>query len=589
MPTPETLHKADEIESVKQIENADQPISEKIEDFKKTENYDPNIPETPDSLKQKSELSAENEKTNKGFAEAGIDRVININNPEALIHNFHKIQILRKTNQTLANKLETQILNDSKKLRTRETQMLRQDFIDTNPEWSDAVYAIQIMANLRPEVYDQKNEVKIDGIEGKKTKKARESIIWTPEQRKIRHQEEQKSKQDQAKKEEKDKKSWQKNKRDFAKQNFDQNDDTPVSMSDFSMRDIRWNQSLKSYLKSHSNKDKEKTNTQTLQALAWVLDEIRDHLDTTTYEQINFANSFNWNPRNNENLSIDDDKIQIKWNLAWEPAIPVIFNYDMHTGLISMNSSLNYKNGNIHINNTQANIPLFITKPFENFKKPEAKAEKLLRRSTDAGRPFQKELVELNLEKNKAISLLTETFDLNNKPDYNNTNSRWVYHLLQIINNSIKTSQDARLFRQQITRLNQMIERKDIHSDQKHSVHEDSNILDSNWNNQIHPILHQFFNTQKRIQDKNQLWTTFDQNNGIYQFFRGFTSNIKPELGTNFFEDQKINLDQFKDYLTKLEQDNKRKTQVQKHDSFTKKEQSTANDRLSDNRPPDIN
>ena len=227
----------------------------------------------------------------------------------------------------------------------------------------------------------------------------------------------------------------------------------PKSLNATSLKDLGGNPSLRRLMHS---KNKEERSSQ-LYALKYLLDEIRYHLDITNPDLINFGDNFNWNPQNSRDLFVGKDHIIFRGIVKGSPAIPLTLSYDMHTGVVSMNSLLGNEDNTFLINATRANTPLFTSKTFDELTAKKVTFSKLKADTLDTGTPFQKELVELNIEKNKMWATLFESFDLNTQSAYHSSNSQGIFHLLNILDNSIRTPRDARLFTQTLNRLNQDI------------------------------------------------------------------------------------------------------------------------------------
>ena len=74
----------------------------------------------------------------------------------------------------------------------------------------------------------------------------------------------------------------------------------------------------------------------------------------------------------------------------------------------------------------------------------------------------------------------------------------------------------------------------------------------------------------------------------MYQFLKGFTSNILPDAPQYFDEHQRLDLTKMKSYIDRIESDTERKKQIKNHDQITKKEQSRADDWMKENWPPEV-
>lgn len=515
----------------------------------------------------------------KSFLEAKYSR-----DPNIITQSFANINQLKSKNKALCEKITTNLLRIIKvQLRPSDQQM----WLKFSEDNLLNIYAIQLIWYFRPDEYAGSQNILIDGIMGKQTKSI-QNIIYQllPDLANSK-----KWKKDD--KDEKKMKKDERNPKNFADKNS-ADDPEPKSIKDTSVRDIRWNTSLRSFLQENKTEVK---NRNKIQAIDTVINEIKDRLDTTTRELINFWEALSRNPQNSDDFFIDDDQIIIKWKLQWNPIVPIVFRYDMNTGVVKTNDTLYQQDNTFLTSGVVANQSIFSLPTFEELqkgKKKDAKREKLKHETIDPAFPFEKQLVELNIERNRAAQTLFETFDINTQKLYTADISSGVYHLLQILNNSLTTAEDARIFRKNIQDLNKMLGKQEIHTDLSHSTkkwdnhsHEESNLYYNKNADDIHPVLRQFFSQEKRINDKKLLWTKGDENNGIYQFLKGFTTNIDIN-GTYFSDNQKLNIAQFQTYLSKLQSEDFQRKQIIKNDNFTHKEQSTAGNRLIENRPPDV-
>ncbi|MDR2190417.1 MAG: hypothetical protein LBP53_04440 [Candidatus Peribacteria bacterium] len=134
----------------------------------------------------------------------------------------------------------------------------------------------------------------------------------------------------------------------------------------------------------------------------------------------------------------------------------------METGILSTNSiAKQTTEHSLVLNSTQANVPLFNLGRWEELKDPNAEFKDLMEDKGDKTIGFQKQIIELNIEKNRTLSYLITTFGIDKQSAYLQNQSPGIYHLFQVVENSLRTPEECRIFREQMQRLNVLIGNKD--------------------------------------------------------------------------------------------------------------------------------
>ena len=293
-----------------------------------------------------------------------------------------------------------------------------------------------------------------------------------------------------------------------------------------------------------------------------VFQTINEYLNTQTKEGINFSEIFNIDTRNNVEIT-PDNKIIMKGFLknSEQHNTPQTFSYDMNTWILSTNSILWYDKARwtFSINNAQGDMPLFSLPDFATLKdnNKEKKADISIE-------PFKREVMELNIEKNKTIEYIIHSFNLDSKPQYDKNNPG-IYHMLQLIDNSLNTPEECRNLRQNIWQLDEIMWKEDIAShpgieSEEVEIHHDKEEIQDNINdNKLHKkgwFLFWLFNSKKRIEDQKDIKGNIDKDNGVYNFLKCFTGNIGTyEVhDSSFNEHQKINIADMNNYLSLVQQ-----------------------------------
>ena len=277
----------------------------------------------------------------------------------------------------------------------------------------------------------------------------------------------------------------------------------------------------------------------------------------------------------------------MKGELAGQPKTPIIFSYDMQTGLLSINNICHEKEGILTINANQATTPLFSLSAFNNLKDHNVTFKDVRSEQTDTTVNFQKNTIELHIEKNRTLTYLTENFDIATKTQYDKANSKGIMHLFQILEKSFVKPDEHRLLRKNLQRLNKLIGKEDVkqistetaekkaepHTDDKLLVQQDEKILTD---------LNSHFNSEKRKTDIKQLNTSDDSSNGIYTFLREFTTNINNKAPTDYNENQKLDLNKMSARLSELEQKQANQNLITYNEKITDEEREEADKTLTD-------
>jgi hypothetical protein len=163
-----------------------------------------------------------------------------------------------------------------------------------------------------------------------------------------------------------------------------------------------------------------KEKEQDLKAINDVLQYIKEYLNITTQgEHLNFGERFNRNPNSKENLNIDSEHITIKGTLQDTPPIPISFSYNMKSGKLSTNNIVEQTTTDAFIvNNTEANTELFDLGNRESLKNPDAEFKDLRKEQEVKTIGFNKQRLELNIEKNRTLNYLITSFQLDKKTEY---------------------------------------------------------------------------------------------------------------------------------------------------------------------------
>jgi hypothetical protein len=319
-----------------------------------------------------------------------------------------------------------------------------------------------------------------------------------------------------------------------------------------------------------------------LASLGRVIDTIKEHLNTTMQgTQQNFSTDFTF--QNAESLEIHDGQLIIKGTMK---GTPISFFYDLATGTIATNTIIGEDKGVFHLNNDNLKTPLMQLIPFNNIIKngkqalqgkreafaqlkhlntrEERKAsgqaiakEALLPITTVKSLTYQKENFATMMEKNQTLQMVIQLFELDKHTTYTKEESPGIYHLLQILNNSITTAEEGQLMRKNIEKLARLINIKK-HQQQAGNIEHTHQIFLSSTNElhrsdiYIDPLIEHLFNPEKIQQDQKDLLTQNSKKNGLYQFLKCFTKNISTE-GTAFIPEQKLNIKEMETYLTTLE------------------------------------
>ena len=138
-----------------------------------------------------------------------------------------------------------------------------------------------------------------------------------------------------------------------------------------------------------------------------------------------------------------------------------------------------------------------------------------------------KEKIEFDIERNRVIATTFSLFDLDRSTtNYAKIENPGMFHLCSLLINSLRTTEQCRSFRQEISRLYTIINGEKISNwsetempnkmDQSLST-TDKEINESQKNDEDlvkkSPLLHGLFNTVKRKQDKEAVGTINDTEN----------------------------------------------------------------------------
>ncbi|MDR3168587.1 MAG: hypothetical protein LBU27_02260 [Candidatus Peribacteria bacterium] len=310
-------------------------------------------------------------------------------------------------------------------------------------------------------------------------------------------------------------------------------------------------------------------NTPTLKALEQVFAYIQEYLDLTTDQQINFLQEFNFDLK--QGLKINNGNLQLSGALNNEPSsqksttapTPINFSYNMATGDFAINTLLQFgkaeeKSDSYHLNRTQANKVLFKLPLFTSLE-TKAKLANEVTFSSPTISPVDQEILAFHIEKNRAIESVFSLFDLPHYDQYTIANTPGMYHLCQLIDQSLTDAETCALFRKEMLHLYTLIAGEETfqvetaeqplnpaeREEEKPSPQQDEKLATTS------PLLSQLFNSKKREQDRQR--TSNDKENGLYQFLKRATPQISQLTTTDRAEQQKIDVNEIAHYLTAME------------------------------------
>jgi hypothetical protein len=150
----------------------------------------------------------------------------------------------------------------------------------------------------------------------------------------------------------------------------------------------------------------------TVYAINEVINYMKDYLNLYVDEQTNFLQEFTINP--SKDIEIKDNKIFFKGNMKSNAQVkdgdtPINLSYDMNTKWLSINTLTKQEGKAISTNNTTPNMPLFRLTTIEDLPPNTKFKDKPHQDKTEA---FHKELIALNIEKNKTLKYVLTNFNL---------------------------------------------------------------------------------------------------------------------------------------------------------------------------------
>lgn len=291
-----------------------------------------------------------------------------------------------------------------------------------------------------------------------------------------------------------------------------------------------------------------------IQTIQQVFSYLTKYLDTTTSEQKNFLQDFTIDFSNG--IQVVGSTIEITGfmkNGGYKDT-PISFSYDMDSRDFAINTLLEHNtNADLFkINPSHPNKTLFQLP--QNLDTTQGNAPLIFSKDT-------KDNMELNIEKNRTISTVLNLFYLNKQPPEYGKNDKGIYHMFQLLENSLTTLADCTEFRLNMQQLFTLIggeiqevsptetpdplkeeERKLLNRQKDEKLAESSSLLSS------------LFNSQKREKDRDRSTKEAQEGsaNGLYRFLKRATPEIdeKDLDSTGHNEHQKIDNKEISLYLS---------------------------------------
>ncbi|MDR0859787.1 MAG: hypothetical protein LBO09_02115 [Candidatus Peribacteria bacterium] len=190
-----------------------------------------------------------------------------------------------------------------------------------------------------------------------------------------------------------------------------------------------------------------------MKSIEQVFSYLTKYLDHTTSEQKNLLQDFTIDL--NQGVKVVGNRLEIVGKLknGQYKDTPISFSYDMTSGAFAINTLLQHHtdSATFDINPSHPNKVLFTLPSFQNLDTSKDLA------SLDFS-PVVQENMELNIEKNRAISTIMNLFDLDRKPaHYSKTETPGFYHLFQLLDQSLTSLEECKAFRETIQRLSTVI------------------------------------------------------------------------------------------------------------------------------------
>jgi hypothetical protein len=137
----------------------------------------------------------------------------------------------------------------------------------------------------------------------------------------------------------------------------------------------------------------------------------------------------------------------------------------MKSGILSMNNIAKEQNNAFTLNNTEANVSLLSLGGFDELKNLSNGNSNDILDTPKQGKTadFQKEYIELNIEKNRTTQRLITTFGFNKQHEHTEKESSGSYHMFQLLQQSLTTPDECRLLRTNLQRITKLIGK---HTDQ---------------------------------------------------------------------------------------------------------------------------